>query len=161
MGYTHYFTFEKPKGTKSADLEAAYTAALLECAKVVRAYQAMVTGDDRLSGYTAHTKPGAYGGLQVNGKGENAHEPFELREHFSEQTASGFGFCKTARKPYDVVVTACLAVLKYRLKNAVNISSDGSGEDWDAGVELARRVLKRSIKNPIEYRNKLRLVGNQ
>lgn len=151
MGYTHYFTFNKPKGVKASDLEAKYKSALLECAKVAKVYNAECLEREadweRLSGYTAHTKPGAYGGLQLNGKGENAHETFELREHFSEN--EGFGFVKTAMKPYDIVVVACLAILKYRLGNAIDVSSDGRNADWNEGVELARRVIKRQVPNPI------------
>lgn len=166
MGYTHYFTFNRVKGIPADELEAAYKAALIECAHVARAYQATAVGLDRLSGYTAHTKPGAYGGLQLNGKGENAHEPFELREHFGEQADNGFGFCKTARKPYDIVVVACLAVLKYRLGNAIDVSSDGRESDWKAGVALAQSVLNRRISNPLAItepvnRRGLKLVVNK
>lgn len=159
MGYTHYFTFNKPKGVKAATLEQTYQSALKECAKLARAYNAACTKagltDNRLSGYTAHSKLGQYGGLQINGKADLAHESFELREHFSE---NGAGFCKTAMKPYDVVVVACLAILKYRLGDAISVGSDGSGEDWDRGVALARRVIRRKVPNPIEYKQVLRLV---
>lgn len=154
MGYTHYWTFKHPKGIKAADLEAKYQQAILECAKVAQAYNnALPKGDpERLSGYTAHTKPGTYGGLDINGKGEYSHDSFQLREHFSENIDSGFGFCKTARRPYDTVVTACLSILKYRLGDAIEVSSDGRPADWVRGVFLARTVTKRAIKYPIKHR---------
>jgi hypothetical protein len=144
MGYTHYWNFAKaPKG-KASETEAAYQAALIECQRIVKAYYRENGG---LSGYTAHAKTGQYGGLNVNGKGDDAHETFAMREHFSEN--DGFGFCKTARKPYDVVVTACLAVLAYRLPGLVTVSSDGRPKDWTEGVALARKVLRRKVPNPI------------
>lgn len=154
MGYTHSFAFKVPKGIKAAKLESAYKSALVECARIARAYnrECEAQGLDyaRLSGYTAHTKPGTYGGLQVNGKGEYAHEPFELREHFKQNVDSlGIAFCKTNSKPYDTVVTACLAVLKYRLGDAISLNSDGTAGDWISGVLLARRVLRRKVPNPI------------
>lgn len=153
MGYTHYWNFSKaPKG-EAARVESAYKAALVECARVIRAYNAHCESigydDGRLSGYSAHSKPGQYGGLNVNGKGDLAHETFAMREHFSENES--FGFCKTARKPYDAVITACLAILAYRLPGLISVSSDGRAKDWETGVKLARNVLKRKgIKNPME-----------
>jgi hypothetical protein len=152
MGYTHYFKFKIPKGIKIATLEAAYKKAVLDCAKVVVAYNAeCVYSKERLSGYTAHTKPGSYGGIKINGKQDLADEDFVLREHFTENMSEDFwGFCKTARKPYDKAVVACLAILKYHLKDGIKVLSDGRGEDWSGGVQLARRVLNKAITNPID-----------
>ena len=156
MGYTHYFTFKVPKGIKAAKLEADYQAAILECAKVAKAFNQECSDkgltDARLAGYTAHTKIGQYGGIELNGKGELAHESFTLREHFKQNLdgfGNGFAFCKTARKPYDTVVVACLSILKYRLGDAIEVSSDGEAGDWVNGVLLARRTLKRKVPNPI------------
>lgn len=161
MGYTHYITFKLPKGTKAATLEANYQTAILECARVAHAYNAECSDkgltDARLSGYTAHTKVGQYGGIELNGKGDLMHETLTLREHFKqnfEEFGNGFAFCKTARKPYDTVVVACLAILKYRLGNAVEVSSDGTAGDWVNGVLLARRVIKRKVPNPLSTRTK-------
>lgn len=139
MGYTHYWTMTKAKRGQSAQLEKDYQLALLDCAKIVKAYYKENGG---LSGYTAHTALGAYGGIELNGKGDDAHEPFILREHYVENFR-GFSCCKTARKPYDIVVTACLIALKYHLGDNIDVSSDGNCCDWVEGLELAKRVLKR------------------
>ena len=73
-----------------------------------------------------------------------------MREHFRDNfEGNEFFFCKTAQKPYDVVVVACLAVLKHRMKDLIVISSDGDSADWWLGVAMARRILKADIKNPI------------
>lgn len=153
MGYTHYWTFRRAKGKTAKELETAYKKALVECSKVAVLYNAECKAkgldDERLSGYSAHCKPGTYGGLKLNGKEYLAHEDFVMREHFSEAVKDGFQFCKTARKPYDVVVVACLAILKYRLGDAIQVDSDGYAEEWTDGVELAKRLLKRKrIANP-------------
>jgi len=58
-----------------------------------------------------------------------------------------FEFCKTRHFPYDVVVTACLTRLAE--VKGIKVSSDGSGNDWLAGVKLASKVLARELKNPI------------
>lgn len=118
MGYTHYFGFT-PIKSQAKILEAKYQRALKDCSRIVKKYSA------------------EYGGLQVNGSRDEANEPFELHEHFIENNDDSRGFCKTARKPYDLVVTACLAVLKHRLGNAIQVTSDGYQHDWDAGVQYA------------------------
>ena len=147
MGYTHYWEFKKPKEIKSSELEKTYQKTIIECQKILNIYNKQCESWERLSGYAAHCKPGQYGGININGKGDEGHENFILREHFNQN--DGFTFCKTAQKPYDLAVIACLATLKYRLKDAIEVSSDGCHEDWIDGVELARNVLKRKIPNPI------------
>jgi hypothetical protein len=137
MGYTHYFTFKKaPKG-KASQIETNYQKALIDCQRIILAYSNVNGG---LSGFSAHTKLGQYGGLNVNGSKEDGHETFVLREHFSQNES--FNFCKTARKPYDTVVTACLIVLSYRLGACIDVSSDGDATDWTEGLRLAQKVLK-------------------
>lgn len=147
MGYTHYWNFKKVRG-KTNDLELQYQRAVKEIGKIARHWnECFPSGSlERLSGYTAHVKAGSYGGVKLNGKGELSHEDFALREHFTQNDG---GFCKTARKPYDVVVVAALALLKHRLGDAISVSSDGYAENWEAGVKLARQVTKLKIKNPI------------
>lgn len=64
------------------------------------------------------------------------HETFVLqrkqwRDKYGENTGNTlFSFCKTARKPYDLMVTACLILYKYYFKQDVEIGSDGDEEDW-------------------------------
>ena len=143
MGYTHYWTFNKGKRGTAAETEAAYQQAMLECAKVVRYYYEREGG---ISGYTAHTKPGTYGGLNFNGKGDSGHETFTMREHYTQNDRAGF--CKTAQKPYDILVVACLAILAYRLEEAVSVYSDGDVSDWHDGINLAQTVLRRKVSVP-------------
>ena len=64
--------------------------------------------------------------------------PFEL---------SGWGsFCKTARKPYDVLAVACILVAKKHLGTEFKFSSDGDMDDWKDGIELYETVLKRKVQ---------------
>lgn len=142
MGYTHYWEFKKPKKGTADKTEKTYQTAIKECAKIVKAYYAVNGG---LSGFTAHTPIGKYGGLQVNGKGDDAHEEFSLREHYRQNFECDdcrFPFCKTAQKPYDIVVVACLIVLKHRLKDLIEVESDGYTDDWEEGLRLAKNILK-------------------
>jgi hypothetical protein len=143
MGYTHYFRFSKPKNITAAEVELKYQQAMRDCTKVVQ-YVYNKLGIS-LSGYSAHSSK--YGGLMFNGARFNAHEDFICREHFSQN--EHFNFCKTAYKPYDIAVVACLAILKYRLGDSVEISSDGNYKDFEKGTALAAKVLRRKIKNPM------------
>lgn len=153
MGSTHYWVFKKIKG-QAKQTEKKYIEAIADCQRIVRAYAKEHGG---LSGYTAHTKPGSYGGVNLNGKGDEAHETFILREHYSQN--EGFNFCKTAMKPYDAVVVACLAVLKHHLGDLIDVSSDGDTQDWIDGVNLARAVLRRKVANPIVDQTETEKVG--
>jgi hypothetical protein len=161
MGYTHYWTFKQPKRGAAAKTEAAYQLAIKACQTLIRGYNAELkqlnaAHEARLSGFTAHTKIGQYGGLKFNGTGELSHEDFSAREHFKQNLESrpysvqdGFNFCKTARKPYDKVVVACLIVLKHYLGAQIEVSSDGESSDWVAGLQLAQRLLKlKRLKVP-------------
>ena len=53
----------------------------------------------------------------------------------------GFDFTKTAYKPYDMVVTASLLLLKKELGEGVEITSDGELADWKSGVLLYETVF--------------------
>ena len=60
------------------------------------------------------------------------HQPGRAAPADQRRKADGFDnprwdFCKTARKPYDIVVTACLAVLG---EHGLAITSDGDEQDW-------------------------------
>ena len=150
MGYTHYWSFVPAAKGQTKQLETTYQAAILECQKVVRKlaeWNRETHGSSLMSGFTAHCKPGEYGGLKIGATQDGCGETFIMREHFSENDTQNF--CKTNRYNYDVAVTACLAILKYRLGDNIQVGSDGSNTEWDEGVQLARQVLKRKVPNPI------------
>lgn len=163
MGYTHYWTFQKPKRGQASQNEKNYQLAIRQCQRMIRALNAELKREDeknpsRLSGYSVHTKVTQYGGLFFNGTAELGHEPFVLREHFSQNES--FNFCKTAQKPYDLAVTACLIVLKHYLGETIDVSSDGQGEDWTDGLTLAKRLTKiKGLVNPIAEKQKFKLIG--
>lgn len=73
--------------------------------------------------------------IRFNGVGEKGHETFYLTPE-----AQGFNFCKTAHKPYDTAVVAILCLLHLYTDGAVKVSSDGEPSDWEAGLDLARKV---------------------
>jgi hypothetical protein len=169
MGYTHYWTFKPiPKG-KAKQVEAKYQRAIKECSTVVRSYSKANGG---LSGFTAHCKPGLYGGLQVNGSKDEGHEEFSLREHYNQNfekcnprmlecSENSFHFCKTARKPYDKVVVACLLILKRHLGDLIEVSSDGDCCDWWSGQIIADLTLNKKHQIPNTIRKSQRCTCSE
>lgn len=77
--------------------------------------------------------------IRFNGPGNQGHETMLLFS--SHQSRNLFNFCKTARKTYDVWVTALLTIAHHIAPNCWVIRSDGSSEDWEHGVTLARSLF--------------------
>jgi hypothetical protein len=82
--------------------------------------------------------------IQFNGVGDDgAHETFTIyRKRVKEWEGGSLGgaFCKTARKPYDVAVTACLCYLASVTGTHV-VSSDGHGANFVDGLAAARAAV--------------------
>lgn len=83
--------------------------------------------------------------VRLNGYAENSHESFVWEKVCPEpqdwvKESGYFDFCKTAQKPYDVVVTALLLGAREAYGDAVRISSDGSPSEWEDGVRLFREA---------------------
>lgn len=74
--------------------------------------------------------------VAFNGVGNDGHETFGIA--LGDQ---GFDFCKTAAKPYDAVVTACLIHAKVIFGKKIAVSSDGSWDDWQMGQVLYETVF--------------------
>lgn len=154
MGYTHYFSVNQ-----RGDQEA-WSNALVDVARIVRS-SPVPLGDaqGRRSGPEFTDKY-----LAFNGRGESdSHETFILRNRLedTEQWSSSpgergpewvFEFCKTAYKPYDVVVVAALCRLQEAGLDTVVVKSDGEPEDWTAGQALAAQVLGRPVEIPVGVR---------
>lgn len=70
-------------------------------------------------------------GIIFNGDADTGdqHETFWIAKNDVDWT-----FCKTARKPYDLLVVGVLCAAKDILK--YDTSTDGDFEDWFAGIGL-------------------------
>jgi hypothetical protein len=69
--------------------------------------------------------------IRFNGKGEDGHETFYVSPE------NGFGFCKTARKPYDIAVKEVLIALSHFCN--FDVSSDGDEEDWNEAIKNLKK----------------------
>ena len=150
MGYTHYWTHHRRFTNEE------WAEAMMDVADILE--QALKDGvaigdgagetpiTERLSIFSDDRKE-----IMFNGVGEDCHETFCLYqnrrplESWQTKDQHGGDFCKTARKPYDVAVTAILCYLESCWDGKFSASSDGDLEDWTAGLELARRALPRKV----------------
>lgn len=98
----------------------------------------------------------------AEGESELSHETMELeraRKHdeWDDKSRDPFRFCKTARKPYDLVVCALLIVANHHagerlewddgaleprvVPGAWSVRSDGDARDWQPALEFVASVL--------------------
>lgn len=129
MGYTHYFEQMKPAEPAAwqaicDDFRKMMATALLSQPLPIQR-EAEDAGQPRVDD--------TY--IIFNGIGNNGHETMVLQRYGRE-----FQFCKTARKPYDRVVTALLILADFHSPNTWLVTSDGEPDDWQEGLELARTV---------------------
>lgn len=122
MGYTHYWSTE-------SDIAAdAVWNRIKAAARSICANSNVVTkADTGLERFD-------WKHIDINGVDDDAHETFlfERSAHSS--------FCKTARKPYDIVVAAILIYAKYELGDKLTLHSDGDFDDaeWQAALRLCK-----------------------
>lgn len=121
MGYTHYWTLEN--GIEQTD----WNYFLVGARHIIDTAQN--SGIQIIDG-------SAGAAIFFNGFGAGSHETFQIT---SEDV--GFNFCKTAQKPYDTVVTACLIHAKKVFGGNIRVSSDGDWSEWQSGVLLYEQIF--------------------
>lgn len=132
MGYTHYW---EQKRSLTADEWAEACEAVRAILKDVQHVQGIALangmGDPGTSPEIGATM------IQFNGLGDDSHETFTI----TRKRAAG-DFTKTAQKPYDLAVAACLCYFA-TIAESHHVTSDGRGTEWLAGLECAKRALPR------------------
>lgn len=141
MGYTHYWKMKIDAPQNLID------EAVADCNKIVESSKKLLAGWNGSGDLEVYPNRVCF-----NGRGEMSHETFAFPPQRKEAFEPGmtFDFCKTARKTYDPVVTACLAAVKDRMGEHIEVSSDGYRSEWEDGVLLACEILGRDIQNPID-----------
>lgn len=121
MGYSHYFDIKvKPPKDVWEDF--------------IKAKEAITKQHAESGGCPIEDLSDLYT-IDINGVGDDAHENLVLHPD------PGWSFCKTAAKPYDVVVVAVLCALATIAKDFVVVTSDGDRDDWLEGQKLACDAL--------------------
>ena len=68
-----------------------------------------------------------------------------------------FTFCKTARKPYDIVVCCCLLIAKKHLGGLISVSSDGDEVEWNDAINLCQKHLGYNEEFSFDKEGKLKI----
>lgn len=141
MGYTHYWDEPQTDEKKWNDF-------LKDCKKIVEYGVEKGVLADWDGSKDLDLSNVEKDGISFNGWGNDNGDAHETC-HFPafESMGGGFTFCKTAQKPYDLYVTACLTVFHSYFGS---VRSDGEAYEWSNGVHMARAELRREeLSNPI------------
>lgn len=142
MGYSHYF--------KQTDIPTVpqWNAFLEGVKKLVSASPVKLAGGLGEAGTLPEITEDT---ICFNGLGpEDDHETFWLMRDSSPERREWdegkfpFNFCKTARKPYDLIVCAVLIAADFHLPGCYEIASDGSRnnpEEWFPALRFVEEVL--------------------
>ena len=128
MGYTHYWD------TKSHKEENRLKAVALILELLKNSDIVIVNGSGEVG-----TKPTInHDIISFNGVDDDSHETFYIP--FSKRE---WNFCKTARKPYDLIVCVSLLILDHF--HILTFSSDGEidGDDWKEAQKLFTKMKNR------------------
>jgi hypothetical protein len=155
MGYTHYWTQRRNFSKAEWEVVLEDIGAILTYAQHDGGIPlADCQGDHGTSPEITSEK------IWFNGLGEDSHEAMCINrtrvrvEEWQRPEQLGWDFCKTARKPYDPVVIACLCYLSTITRKhdpatgepiigteAFDVTSDGHGSEFVGGLDLARKAL--------------------
>jgi len=135
MGYTHYWEIK----SDPSDAEGVRRKFKRASGNIKRFAKFCETQDlFRVCGGLGEGKP-IFNESEVwfNGdeKNELDHETFNVRWRDFLKNESR-GFCKTAYKPYDLLVCFSILALAEEFKNRFTFSSDGDEQDWKQAFEL-------------------------
>lgn len=151
MGYTHY-NYRPRKNAGSAYM---YGKLALDAKAICEhAYTIGIKLGD-WSGENGTSPQFTEGEFSLNGIDDMSHESFvwqalPTQVEWRKNEPEIFDFCKTARKPYDAVVTAILIRAKEIYGSCVRISSDGDWHEWQEGRELYEAVFGGVAECPFE-----------
>jgi hypothetical protein len=134
LGYTHYYC--RPQ---ELDQET-FNKAIKDCKSVIEASKIPVAFE-----FDDPNKPPELSEdqLHLNGVDSDGHETFVIPKYFCGRIVDGdcFDFCKTSRKPYDLVVMVCLVVFKHHFGDKFVVRSDGYSEEWEPARILCQNTL--------------------
>ena len=132
MGYTHYQTHKGTFTKAEWKVIQADVRAILETATADGLTIGDAWGEKKITPAQAVTAQE----IRFNGLDGDSHETFSV-----ERLTEPWAFCKTARKPYDVAVTAILAYLEGAHPDKFSVGSDGGPDDWKDGIALLKKAL--------------------
>jgi len=128
MGFSHYWT--RPDTAVPAKLWDAFIA---DVRKIFKEHEDIIAREYDLPDRAPIADDTE---VRFNGVGSDGHETFHLTRDFEpcqwrKEGEDQFAFCKTARKPYNEVVTSILSCVTHHLGDIFNVSSDGEDGEED------------------------------
>jgi len=152
MGYTHYWTYKPNQIKDTEELRKKFLVAR----NVIKVARGIISRNPfihrgQAGGYYDNVPCIIRGGLgegrpminesQVwfngDGKMNMDHETFSIR-WYDDSNPNGFGFCKTNRKPYDLLVCVSLLAFQHAFDNpdVFTFSSDGDNAEWQTAKDV-------------------------
>lgn len=93
--------------------------------------------------------------------GNCSYEPFSFPKILQPEpwkplrNGKAFKFCKTAFRPYDIVVTAFLVIAKHYLDDKIEVSSEAKDVHWFDGKMLCQSILGYGLQYQINDEGEL------
>jgi hypothetical protein len=142
MGYTHYFPQQRDFTDNEWDKTRRAMSQIHHHAAFK--YNVVLKGWNGTSLVECNDKTIAFNGDAKTG---DDHETFRIHKEHNPD----FNFCKTAYKPYDLVVCALLAFINHIAPDALDIRSDGDEEDWREALEFVNGInlSKEKLAYPV------------
>jgi len=153
MGYTHYWRINRNKVTPEQ-----FHKAVEEIKKI---YAKLPKRTNSAGGcYPNHHVKimGALGKgepifnetkISFNGNAKNG--TYHDTMHIELNDSHPYDFCKTARKPYDLLVCCSLIALANNLPtDDFSFSSDGNAKDWQPALDLYTEIIGEPKANVLE-----------
>ena len=156
MGYTHYWTYNPNEILDTEELRARFRFAvdiIKKAHKEIKKNKKFIHAG-QAGGYYDEQPCIIRGGLGqgtpminesevwLNGDEKTGmdHETFGIR--WFPSGGKERGFCKTARKPYDILVCVSLLAFKRAFDNpdVFTFSSDGNNAEWEEAKDLFTRI---------------------
>lgn len=144
MGYTHYWNNGTELSQATWNLFVADAKKLSENLPATTDTAGGCYSEDqlKLNGCMVSKEPVFNDNeIRFNGGSDDdmdlGHETFLIKRAGMDS----FEFCKTARKPYDLMVTACLLLYSHYFGDETDVSSDGLADEWVCASELIKEVL--------------------
>lgn len=144
MGYTHYYRIPKTLDAKKFKTlaEELHTAAQLLPVEKTYFDKTLILCDGVGQGHPEFSDTLiCFNGCEADG---TDHETFYLPQDYQEGRLNDdgliFHFCKTARKPYDLMVCLSLLRLKHHFPEC-EVSSDGDATDWKPAKTIYKKIF--------------------
>jgi len=141
MGYTHYWTYNPNEILNTEELRRKFRVAVQtidQAHKIIKKRKYCVIRGGLGEGTPMINESQVW----FNGDEKKGldHETFDIKWFPSGGSVNGF--CKTARKPYDLLVCVSLLAFKHAFDNpdVFTFSSDGDNEDWEDAKDLITKI---------------------